>query len=219
MNYRCDGSFNKEIYMSTIYHYTKGYNLFEILTSQEIKTEAVTGVRLQPSITNFAWFTAEERFPRTALPFVPKMPETNLQLHLGLKKPDVDMQKLAGHIGGVWRFKLNRAEFKYINSWIGSYSRQKLLKSPMGKINEIIAKNAGDNQALWFISSKPVCIAGMTLQQLTPQGWMDRAHFANQSGEVVVADIGNANISKIMTDSILQRIKMGLPVPKGLINS
>jgi hypothetical protein len=50
--------------MSTIFHYTKGYNLFDILMSQEIKTEAVTGVRLHPSVTNFAWFTAEERFPK-----------------------------------------------------------------------------------------------------------------------------------------------------------
>jgi len=200
--------------MSAIYHYTKGYNLFEILTSQEIKTEAVTGVRLNPSVTNFAWFTAEERFPRTALPYVPKMPETNLQLHLGLQKPHVDMQKLAGYIGGVWRFKFNRAQFKSVQSWIGSYHRQKLLKSPIGKINEMVAKNVGDKQELWFISSKPVSIDGMTLQQLTPQGWVDRADFKMQDGVVVVADIGNADISKIMTDSFLQRIKMGMPAPK-----
>jgi hypothetical protein len=203
--------------MNTIYHYTKGYNLFEILTSQEIKTEAVTGVRLHSSVTNFAWFTAEERFPRTALPCVPDMPETNLQLHLGAQKPNVDMLKLAGHIGGVWRFKLHRPEFKSIQSWIGSYYRQKLLKSPLGKINEMVAKLAGDKQELWFISAKPVSIAGMTLQQLTPCGWVDRADFINQAGTLTVADIGKADISKIMTDSILQRIKMGMPVPEYLM--
>ena len=200
--------------MSTIYHYTKGYNLFEILMSQEIKTEATTGVRLNPSITNFAWFTAEQRFPRTALPCVPKMPETNLQLHLGSDKPSVDMQKLAAHIGGVWRFKLNRTQFKTIHSWIGSYHRQKLLKSAIGRVNEMIAKNVGDKQELWFISSKPVSIAGMTLQQLTPQGWVDRADFQTQGGIVVVADIAKSDISKIMTDSYLQRIKMGMLVPE-----
>jgi hypothetical protein len=198
--------------MSTIYHYTKGYNLFDILMSQKIKTEAVTGVRLQPSVTNFAWFTAEERFPRTALPHVPKMPETNLQLHLGAQKPNVNMLKLAGHIGGVWRFKLNRSEFKSIQSWIGSYYRQKSLKSPLGKVNDMVAKKAGDKQELWFISSKAVSIAGMTLQQLTPQGWVDRADFQTQGGIVVVADIAKSDISKIMTDSLLQRIKMGMPV-------
>ena len=198
--------------MSTIFHYTKGYNLFDILMSQEIKTEAVTGVRLHPSVTNFAWFTAEERFPRTALPHVPKMPETNLQLHLGTEKPHVDMLKLAGYVGGIWRFKLKRSEFKSIQTWIGSYHRQKLLKSPIGKINEMVAKKAGDKQELWFISSKAVSIAGMTLQQLTPQGWVDRADFKNQGGIVVVADAGKADISKIVTDSYLQRIKMGMPV-------
>jgi hypothetical protein len=52
----------------------------------------------------------------------------------------------------------------------------------------------------------------MTLQQLTPQGWVDRADFKNQGGIVVVADAGKADISKIMTDSYLQRIKMGMPV-------
>ena len=93
-----------------------------------------------------------------------------------------------------------------------SYHRQKLLKSPIGKINEIVAKKAGDKQELWFISSKAVSIAGMTLQQLTPQGWVDRADFKNQGGIVVVADAGKADISKIMTDSYLQRIKMGMPV-------
>lgn len=203
--------------MNTIYHYTKGYNLFEILMTQEIKTEAVTGVRLQCSITNFAWFTAEERFPRTALPHVPKMPETNLKLHLEPQKPHVDMLKLAGFIGGVWRFKLNRSEFQSIQSWIGSYHRQKLLKSPLGKVNEMVAKRVGDKQELWFVSSKPVSIAGMTLQQLTPQGWVDRADFQTQGGIVVVADIAKSDISKIMADSLLQRIKMGMPVPKDLI--
>jgi len=203
--------------MSTIYHYTKGYNLFEILKSQEIKTEADTGVRLNPSVTNFAWFTGEERFPRTALPCVPKMPETNLHLHLGVQKPDVDMQKLASHIGGVWRFRLNRLDFKSIQSWIGSYHRQKLLKSPIGKVNEMVAKSAGDKQELWFVSSKPVSLAGMTLQQLTPQGWVDRADFIKQDGVVAVADIGGSDISKIMIDSILQRIKMGMPVPEYLM--
>ena len=203
--------------MSTIFHYTKGYNLFEILMSQEIKTEAVTGVRLHSSVTNFAWFTAEERFPRTALPHVPKMPETNLQLHLGTEKPHVDMLKLADFIGGIWRFKLNRSEFKSIQTWIGSYHRQKLLKSPIGKINEMVPKKAGDKQELWFISSKAVSIAGMTLQQLTPQGWVDRADFQTQGGIVVVADVAKSDISKIMTNSLLQRIKMGMPVPEGLI--
>ena len=76
----------------------------------------------------------------------------------------------------------------------------------------MVAKNAGDKQELWFISSKPVSIAGMTLQQLTPQGWVDRADFQTQGGIVVVADIAKSDISKIMTDSYLQRIKMGMPV-------
>jgi hypothetical protein len=200
--------------MNTIYHYTKGYNLFGILMSQEIQTEAFTGVRLNSPVTNFAWFTAEERFPRTALPCVPDMPETNLMQHLGSNKPYVDMQKLASHIGGVWRFKLNRDEFKSIQSWIGSYHRQKLLKSQIGRANEMIAKNAGDRQELWFISPKSVSLAGMTLQQLTPQGWVDRADFISQGGTVAVADIGKANIETIMTNSFLQRIKMGMPVPE-----
>ena len=200
--------------MNAIYHYTKGYNLYEILMSQEIKTEAETGLRHYDPVTNYAWFTAEERFPRTALPCVPNMPETNLMQHLELKKPHVDMQKLASHIGGVWRFKLDRDEFKSIQSWIGSYHRQKLLKSPIGKINEMVAKKAGDRQELWFISSKAVSLAGMTLQQLTPQGWVDRANFISQGGAVAVADIGNANIETIMTNSYLQRIKMGMPVPE-----
>ena len=198
--------------MNTIYHYTKGYNLFEILSSQEIKTEAETGLRHHDPVTNYAWFTAEERFPRTALPCVADVPETNLMQHLGSNKPHIDMQKLASHIGGVWRFKLNRDEFKSIQSWIGSYHRQKLLKSPIGKINEMVAKKAGDRQELWFISPKSVCLAGMTLQQLTPQGWADRADFISQGGMVAVADIGKANIETIMTNSFLQRIKMGMPV-------
>jgi hypothetical protein len=32
-----------------------------------------------------------------------------------------------------------------------------------------------------------------------------------------VADAGKADISKIMTDSYLQRIKMGMPVPEYLM--
>ena len=203
--------------MSTIYHYTKGYNLFEILMSQEIKTEEITGVRLHSTVTDFVWFTAEERFPRTALPSVPEMPETNLQLHLGVKKPYVDMQKLAAHIGGIWRFSLARAEFKSIESWIGSYHRKKLVKSQFGKVSEMIAKSAGDKSELWFISSKSVSLVGMTLQQLTPQGWIDRAKFLTQDGVLAVADVGDSNLTKIMTNSLHQRIKMGMPVPEHMI--
>ncbi len=203
--------------MNTIYHYTKGYNLYCILKSQCIETESNSGVRLIPSITNFAWFTGEDRFPRTALPCVPEMPETSLQLHLAEEKPHVDMLKLAGYIGGVWRFALHRPNHATIQSWIGSYQRQKLLKTPIGKVNEMVAKKAGDRQELWFISSKPVSLAGMVLQQLTPQGWVDRAHFKQEKGSLLVADLGNADISKIMTDSALQRIKMNMPVPEDLL--
>ena len=198
--------------MNTIYHYTKGYNLCEILMSQEIRTEGISAIRLTNSITDFAWFTAEERFPRTALPLVPKMPATNLQLHLGKVKPNIDMLELAGHIGGVWRFKLERAGSQSIQSWVGSYYSQKLLKTGIGKLNELIAKKSGDNTDLWFISPKSVSIAGMTLQQLTPKGWVDRADFQRRGGAVVVADIGNADISKIIADSFCQRLKMGMPV-------
>ena len=182
-----------------------------------IRDRSNSGVRLIPSITNFAWFTGEDRFPRTALPCVPEMPETSLQLHLAEEKPHVDMLKLAGYIGGVWRFALHRPNHATIQSWIGSYQRQKLLKTPIGKVNEMVAKKAGDRQELWFISSKPVSLAGMVLQQLTPQGWVDRAHFKQEKGSLLVADLGNADISKIMTDSALQRIKMNMPVPEDLL--
>ena len=203
--------------MNQIYHYTKGYNLYNILMSQVIETENNSGVRLDPSITNFAWFTGEDRFPRTALPFVPEMPETNLQQHLFEDKPHVDMLKVAGYVGGIWRFALLRSNHQSIQSWIGSYQRKKLLKTRVGQVNEMIAKKAGDQQAVWFISSKPVSIANMVLQQLTPRGWVDRAHFMKENGSLLVADLGGADLSKIMTDSLLQRMKMNMPVPENLL--
>ncbi len=205
--------------MSTLYHYTKGYNLCGILMSQVIQTESNFGVRLMPGITNLAWFTKEERFPRTALPCVPEMPETNLQLHLSEIKPEVDMLKLAGYVGGIWRFKLNKDNHDSLQWWISSYQRKRLLKSPIGKVKEMIAKKAGDKQDLWFVSSKPVSLADMVLQQLTPQGWVNRADFKKINGSISVADIGNADICKIMMDSILQRAKMGMPLSAELMTA
>ena len=57
----------------------------------------------------------------------------------------------------------------------------------------------------------------MTLQQLTPQGWVDRAKFLTQDGVLTVADVGDSNLTKIMTNSLHQRIKMGMPVPEHLM--
>lgn len=185
--------------MKNVYHYTKGYKVGSIILAQKIL--AIPSSSIDFPNEKFVWLTKENSYPISALPAIPEMPETHMMNQLNAKHV-VDFNKVGSAIGGIWRFKFDLANHPEIKAWLGSYQRNKLLKSTYGKILEQTARQVGDQVELWSIATGELSIINSTLQQLTPNGWVDRLFFFLQDGGVRVEEIGKANAKKITLDSI-----------------
>ena len=153
---------------------------------------------------NLVWLTREEAYPRTALPAIPELPETLMMNQLKQRQP-VDLLKVAETVGGVWRFVFAADRHPKIRSWYGSYQRNKYAKTPFGQMAEKLARQVGDQVDLWAVAQGPLSIYGSRLQQLTPQGWVDRLQFFKEEGELMVEEFGGVAATKIMGDSIRMR--------------
>lgn len=188
--------------MKNLYHYTKGYKVGAILFGQEILALAMSQASMPDE--RLVWLTREETYPRTALPGIPEFPETLMANQLKKRHP-VDLLKVAAQVGGIWRFAFDATKHPQIKAWLGSYQRSKLIKTPYGKVLESTAQKVGDHVELWAIASSRLSIVGSTLQQLTPQGWVDRVSFFKVEGELMVEEVSGACAKKIMTDSFALR--------------
>lgn len=186
--------------MKNVYHYTKGYCIGQILLAKQIEPMS-EGVLPGDKLV---WLTREETYPRTALPAIPDLPETLMMNQLQHRQP-VDLLKVAEMVGGVWRFAFNADRHQQIKSWYGSYQRNKYTKTPFGQMAEKLARQVGDQVDLWAVAQGPLSIFGSRLQQLTPQGWVDRLVFIKDHGELMVEEIGGVKASKLMADSVLMR--------------
>ncbi len=195
--------------MSNYYHYTKGYNVGQILADGSIAKSVLGLPGLKAGSFDFVWFTKDEVFPRTALPAVSDMPETLLFNQLKPQKPEVDLLKVAEKCAGLWRFAVPSENKPVIKSWFGSLSRVQLLKNPLGKNFEKIAVLAGDKTELWAISKAPVQLDGMTLEELTPDGWIPRIEFSiNEEDKLCFSEYEGAEFEKIMENSFQKRIDL-----------
>ena len=191
--------------MKSVYHYTKGYCIGQIFLAKEIQPRASDAL---PG-DNLVWLTREETYPRTALPAIPELPETLIMNQLQQRQP-VDLLKVAEMVGGVWRFVYEANRHPQIKSWYGSYQRNKYAKTQYGQIAEKLARQAGDQVDLWAIAQGRLSIFGSRLQQLTPQGWVDRLLIFKEQGEHMIEEINGSSSSKIMKDSlVLQKIMFG----------
>jgi hypothetical protein len=186
--------------MKNVYHYTKGYCIGQILLAKQI--EPMTKGELPGD--NLVWLTREETYPRTALPAIPELPETLMMNQLQQRQP-VDLLKVAEMVGGVWRFVFNAGRHPQIKSWYGSYQRNKYVKTPFGQVAERLARQVGDQVDYWAVAQGPLSIVGARLQQLTPQGWVDRVSLFKQQGELMVEEIDGVNTTKLINDSIRMR--------------
>ena len=195
--------------MSNYYHYTKGYNVGQILVDGSIAKSVLALPGFKKGSFDFVWFTKDEAFPRTALPAVSDMPETLLFNQLKPQKPEVDLLKVAEKCGGLWRFAVPCENKPVIKSWFGCISRVQLLKNPLGKKFEKIAVLAGDKTELWAVSKVPVQLDGMTLEELTPDGWLPRMEFSTiEEDELCFAEYEGAEFENIMEKSFQKRIEL-----------
>jgi hypothetical protein len=184
--------------LATYFHYTKGYRVGQIFIGQGLVP--IEHEQVMPG-DPFVWLTRSAEYPVTALPRIADVLDTDLSRQLRFRRA-VDMLEVAKHVGGIWRFAFDTADHPEIKPWFGSYQRSKFVKTPWGKVLERTARKVGDRVELWGISPNQLSIGDSMLQQLTPQGWVDRVEFMGQGDDIEVADIGAARMSKIATDSI-----------------
>jgi hypothetical protein len=185
-----------------VYHYTKGYRLFGIMKdSRLLSVESLWGERLT-SGDRWVWLTRDEKYPKTALPAIEKLPQTLLINQLKSSQ-EVNLLEVASHVGGIWRFKFDLDQHPEIKPWFGSLQRSRLIRKKVGKVLEGTAKAVGDNVSLWSIAVNKLSIGDSVLQQLTPQGWSDRLIFSGHGAEMTVTNLEGFDPGKIMKDSFL----------------
>ncbi len=68
---------------------------------------------------------------------------------------------------------------------------------------------AGDKTELWAVSKIPVRLDGMTLEQLTPDGWIPRLEFSiDEEDEICFAEYEDAEFEDIMLNSFEKRMEL-----------
>lgn len=156
-----------------IYHYTKGYSLRSIMDDGFIATESKRGINKAEKITDYVWLTEKKQYPKTALPLVYGMLETNLAMHLGSQKPHVDLVKLGQFIGGVWRFSFDSDDSRF-KKWRSSNERNLIQNDIEWRRMESIANKVGDEVSTFWIATADVALEKFTLEEYVDGAWVIR---------------------------------------------
>ena len=152
-----------------IYHYTKGISMNSIFTDGFIATERKRGLSQIQKLTDCVWLTEKTRFPKTALPHVPMMPETNLSLHIN-KSVYVDLDKLGQLTGGIYRFAFDSNDEQFVK-WRFSAARKALENNIEWRRMESIANKVSDEPRLFWISSDDVELINFSLEEFSDGKW------------------------------------------------
>jgi hypothetical protein len=86
-----------------IFHYTKGYCLNSIFTDGFIATETKRSISGGQKVTDHVWLTEKTNYPKTALPSISGVPESELAVHLSNKSVHVDLDKVGNYVGSFFR--------------------------------------------------------------------------------------------------------------------
>jgi len=152
-----------------IYHYTKGISMNSIFTDGFIATEHKRGLKQIHQLTDCVWLTEKTQFPKTALPDISDMPETNLSQHIN-KTVYVDLDKLARYTGGIYRFSFNSDEGRFVK-WRFSESRKAVEKNILWRRMESIANKVSDDHRSFWISNNDVDLINFSLEEFSNGVW------------------------------------------------
>lgn len=156
-----------------IYHYTKGFCLNSIFEDGFIATESKRGISRIKKNTDYVWLTEKKQYPKTALPYLSNMPETNLRLHMGNAKPYIDLSKLGLVIGGVWRFSFDSADSRF-KKWRTCDERKLMQNNVEWRSMESMANKVGDEVAAFWIAVADVALEQFTLEEFIGGAWVNR---------------------------------------------
>lgn len=167
-----------------IYHYTKGYTLKSIFTDGFIATEGKRGISHCFKVSDFVWLTAQQRFPKTALPNISNIPSSNLALHYSIKNLAVDYDAISASCEGLYRFGFS-AEDTRLKRWWHSEERKHLINNALWRKMEGMAHKVGEEVRQYWISTDDLDLRNFVLERLEKGRW------------VSVLDLLNDNITDI----------------------
>lgn len=152
-----------------IYHYTKGISMNSIFTDGFIATERKRGLNQINKLTDCAWLTEKTQFPKTALPFISHMPETNINIHIN-NAVYVDLNKLSEFTKGIYRFVFESDEDRF-EKWRFSNSRNKVESNINWRQMESIANKVGDDHRSFWISDNDIALSNFSLEEFKNNNW------------------------------------------------
>ena len=181
-----------------IYHYTKCLSMNSIFTDGFIATEGKRGINKTAKSTDCAWLTEKTQFPKTALPFVSVLPETNLRMHLN-QSIYIDLDKLSQFTGGIYRFGFDSNE-KRFTKWKYSSERKAVENSIEWRRMESVANKVGDDIRSFWVSSSDILLTNFTLEEFSNGKWiivLENCSFNDltEEEEVRIIDIKSTSIS------------------------
>jgi hypothetical protein len=184
-----------------IYHYTKGFVLNSIFEDGFIATECKRGLNnAVRNVTDNVWLTEKTSYPKTALPYIRGMEETNLRMHLSMPNVYVDLNKIGEYMGGAYRFVFNTEDTRF-KKWFFCDERKKMIKNEHWALMENVANRVGDETRKFWISDKDVMLENFTLQVFDNGIWIDKLTNCSLSNlcdaeKFVIRGIRNSSLRK-----------------------
>jgi len=184
-----------------IYHYTKGFALNSIFEDGFIATESKRGLNnAVRNVTDNVWLTEKTSYPKTALPYIRGLEETNLRMHLSMANVHVDLNKIGEYMGGAYRFVFITEDTRF-KKWFFCEERKKMIKNTHWAFMENVANRVGDEARKFWISDKDVMLENFTLQVFDNGIWVDRLTNCSLSNlseaeKTVIKEIRNASLHK-----------------------
>lgn len=157
-----------------IYHYTKGISLNSIFIDGFIATEGKRGLNRIQKLTECVWLTEKTQFPKTAMPFVSLMPETNLAMHMN-QNVYVDLDKLSSFVNGVFRFSFDSRDPRF-EKWHFSKTRKKIENNVAWRRMESVANKVGDECRSFWISNNDIQLTNFSLEKYENGQWVHLLH-------------------------------------------
>lgn len=136
-----------------------------------IATERKRGITNSKKVTDFVWLTEKTQFPKTALPQIPGMPETNLMNHL-YASIYVNLDKVRMATGGIFRFGFESTDMR-LEKWRFSDERKKLKTNLLWRTMEKVADKVGDDVRSFWISSNDLDLKNFSLEKFENGVWVN----------------------------------------------
>jgi hypothetical protein len=195
-----------------IYHYTKGYCLNSIFTDGFIATETKRCISGGKKETDNVWLTEKDIYPKTALPLINGLPETDLLLHAVQKSMYVNLDRVGQYTGNFYRFGFESTDTRF-KKWWYSEERAQMKSNNLWTSMESIANKVGDDVRSFWISRHDVALEDFSLEVYSG-GWITLI----SNGSVKDADLETLTlIYSLMEMSAAKCNELGMPlhhVPK-----